>query len=132
MSSNVQPTGWVGWGRFAAIVLVVSGIFSVVQGIVALAAPDTYFVVTQKGLAIFNVNGWGWWTMIVGILLVLIGGALFTGATWARVLAVVIAIVSAVGQLFLIPAQPWWALIIIAVDVLVIYAVTVHGRELKS
>ncbi|HYI32995.1 MAG TPA: hypothetical protein VEX88_05995, partial [Glaciibacter sp.] len=62
-------------------------------------------------------------------LLVLTGIALLTGATWARVVAIIIAGLSAIGQLLLVPAQPWWSLIVIAIDVLVIYAVSAHGRE---
>jgi hypothetical protein len=57
---------------------------------------------------------------------------LLAGATWARAVAVVLAALSAIGQLFLIPAQPWWSVIIIAIDVLIIYAVTAHGREVRA
>ena len=58
--------------------------------------------------------------------------ALFSGATWARVVAVVVAGVSAVVQLMLIPVQPWWSFIVIAIDVLIIYAIIAHGEELKA
>ena len=70
--------------------------------------------------------------MALGALLILTAVALFSGATWARVVAVVVAGVSAVVQLMLIPAQPWWSLIVIAIDVLIIYAVIAHGEELKA
>ncbi|HEY2643171.1 MAG TPA: hypothetical protein VGI56_05425 [Galbitalea sp.] len=131
--STVQKSGWVGWVRFAAIILIIDGIISVVQGIAALAAPDYYYVVGPKGLWIFqNVAGAGWWTLILGVLLVLAGLALFSGASWARIVAVIVATVSAVGALVILPAQVWWSLIIIGLDVLVIFAVTVHGRELQD
>jgi hypothetical protein len=128
----VKTTAWVGWGRFAAIVLLVNGIFSVIQGIVAIVAPEPYFVVARGSLFLLDLSGWGWWTLLVGILLILCGGALITGATWARVVAIILVILSACAQLLLLPAQPWWSMIIIAIDVLVIYALTAHGRELRS
>jgi hypothetical protein len=65
------------------------------------------------------------------VLLVLAGIALFAGATWARVVAVVLAILSAIVQLLLVPVQPWWSFIVIAIDVLIIYALIAHGDELR-
>ena len=58
--------------------------------------------------------------------------ALMAGQTWARVVAVILVIISAIGQLLLIPAQPWWSIIVIAIEILVIYALIVHGRELRE
>ncbi|GAA1445980.1 DUF7144 family membrane protein [Leifsonia poae] len=116
-----------GWRAFAALVVLISGLFSVLQGIVALFAPDPYYVVAHGSLFVFDISGWGWWNLIIGILAVLASGGLFAGALWARIVVVILAILSAIGQLFLIPAQPWWSAILIALDVLVIYAVTAHG-----
>ncbi|CAN5419208.1 DUF7144 family membrane protein [Microbacterium sp.] len=130
--STVKTTGWTGWVVFAGVILMVSGIFSAVQGLVALIGPSTYYVVTEESLWLLDVTGWGWWNLIIGLLLVLIAVALLAGQTWARVIAVILVILSAVGQLLLIPAQPWWSLIMIAVDVLIIYALIVHGRELQD
>ena len=129
--SDDKTTGWVGWGIFAAVILLVSGLFTGIQGIAAIIGPNTYFVLSEGELLLFDVAGWGWWNIIVGILLILTAFALFAGQTWARVVAIILCVISAVGQLFLIPVQPWWAVIIIAVDILVIYALTAHGRELK-
>lgn len=130
--STVKTTGWTGWVVFAGVILMVSGIFSAVQGLVAVIGPDTYYVLTAGSLWLFDVAGWGWWNIIIGVLLVLVAAALLAGQTWARVIAVILVILSAVGQLLLIPAQPWWSLIVIAIDVLVIYALIVHGRELRE
>ncbi|GAA1949569.1 DUF7144 family membrane protein [Agromyces allii] len=124
-------SGWVGWVGFAAVVILLNGLFSIIQGSVAVIGSNYYYVVGEDGLVVFDLTGWGWWNIIIGVVLALTGFALFSGATWARVLAVIIAGLSALGQLFLIPAQPWWSLIVIAIDVLVIYAITVHGRDLK-
>ncbi len=131
--SDTEVTGWVGWGVFAAIVLIIAGGFDVLYGFIALAMPDSAYLTTPAGaLFIFDVQGWGWWHVISGVLLIVIGAALFSGATWARIAAVILVIFNAIGQLFLLPVQPWWSLIVLALDVLVIYALTVHGRELKT
>jgi len=130
--STVTRTGWVGWGIFAGVILLVSGFFSVIQGIVALVGPDTYFVAAGDSLFLLDLQGWGWWTVIIGVALVLTGAAVLAGQTWARVVAIILAIVSGITQLLLIPAQPWWSFIVIAIDVLIIYALTVHGDELRD
>jgi uncharacterized membrane protein len=116
---------------FAAVILIISGVFSGLQGLVALIGPDAYFAVANGSLFLFDVQGWGWWNLIIGVLLLLTGIALLSGQTWARVVAIILAALSAVGQLMLISVSPFWALAIIAVDILVIYALTAHGRELK-
>ena len=128
--SSVRETAWAGWVRFGAIILLVSGVFSAIQGLIALIGPNTYYAVSDGSLFLFDVNGWGWWNLIIGVLLVLTGLALFTGAMWARVVGVILAILSAIVQMMLVPAQPWWSFMVIAMDVLVIYAIIAHGEEL--
>jgi hypothetical protein len=130
--TTARATGWAGWVQFAAVVLLISGLFGAIQGLVAIIAPEPYFVVSNGALFLLDLDGWGWWNLAIGILLVVTAAALFTNATWARVVAIILACLSAVGQVFLLPAQPWWSAIIIAVDVLVIYALTAHGRDDRS
>ena len=128
----VASTGWTGWVRFAGVIMIVNGVFSGLQGLVALTGPDTYYLSTPGTLFPFDAKGWGWWNVALGALLILTAIALFSGATWARVVAVVVAGVSAVVQLMLIPVQPWWSFIVIAIDVLIIYSIIAHGEELKA
>ena len=130
--STVKKTGWVGWAKFAGVILFISGAFSVVQALVALIGPNTYYAVENGTLWLLDLTGWGWWNLIIGALLIVTAVALFAGQTWARVIAIILAVLSALGQLLLIPAQPWWSLIVIAIDVLIIYALTVHGNELRA
>ncbi|KZE88829.1 MULTISPECIES: hypothetical protein [unclassified Agromyces] len=129
-ADEVRVTGWIGWGWFAGTILLIAGAIDAIYGFIAILQPDAYFVVTSGTLFLLDVSGWGWWHLILGIVLILVALALFTGATWARVVAVVLASLNAVGHVFLLPAQPWWSLIVIVLDVFVIYALTVHGREL--
>ena len=132
MSTAPQQTGWIGWIGFAAIILILNGAFSALQAFLALLGSNTYYAATEEGLFLFDITGWGWWNLIIGLLLVLTGVALLSGATWARVLAVIVVSLSALGQMLLIPAQPWWSIIVIGIDILVIYAITAHGRELAQ
>jgi hypothetical protein len=128
----VASTGWTGWVRFAGVILIINGVFTGLQGLVALTGPDTYYLSTPGTLFLFDAKGWGWWNLAIGALLILTGVALFSGATWARVVGVIVAGVSAVVQLMLIPEQPWWSFIIIAMNVLIIYAIIAHGEEIRA
>lgn len=125
-------TEWAGWVRFAAIILLVSGIFSGIQGLAAVVGPDTYYAVVEGELFLLNVEGWGWVNLFVGALQLVTAIGLFSEAGWARVTAIVVAVLSAVVQMFLVPLQPWWSFIIIAIDILIIYAVIVRGQELRA
>ena len=127
-----QPTGWVGWIIFAGTMLVILGIFHAIQGLVALFN-DSVYLVGPKGLVVnLDYTAWGWIHLIGGIIVILAGASLFAGKMWARILAVLVAAVSAVVNIVFLPAYPIWSTIMIAIDVLVIWAVTVHGSEMKS
>jgi hypothetical protein len=132
MSTTNDQSRWVGWGFFAGIIILVNGIFSAFQGLVALIGPNEYYVVSHGSLFLFDVTGWGWWNLIFGILLILVALALLAGATWARVVAIILVILSAIGQLLVLPAQPWWSFIVISIDVWIIYALTAHGDALRN
>lgn len=131
-NNDTTVTGWVGWGIFAAIVLLIGGILDALHGLQALIGPDTAYFIGDSGAFALDVEAWGWWHLISGLLLILVGIALLGGATWARVVAIILVALNAIGQITLITAQPWLSLALLALDILVIYALTVHGRELKA
>lgn len=132
-ASTSQPTRvWAGWVRFAGVILLVNGIFSGIQGLAALIGPDTYYAVVSGDLFLFNVAGWGWFNLAIGVLLIATAIGLFTEAGWARVTAIVLAVISSVIQLLLVPVQPWWALIVIAINITVIYALVARGDEIRE
>lgn len=131
--TDTTVTRWTGWGVFAGVMLMIAGILDLFFGIAAVIGPDSAYLASPEGtLFVFDIAGWGWWHVISGILLIVTALALFTGATWARVVAIILVALNAVGQFALLPTQPWLSLAILAVDVLIIYALTVHGRELKN
>lgn len=130
--SNVNASGWAGWGVFAAVVLIVGGAIDLFHGLQALIGPDTAYFVSQAGLFSIDIQGWAWWHLVGGAILVLVGVFLLAGAKWARITAIVFVALNALGQLTLIAAQPWLSLALLAIDVVVLYALTVHGREIDA
>lgn len=130
-SSYSEPTGWVGWIVFAAVMMIILGCFHAIAGLVALF-DDQKFLISDSGLVVsVDYTAWGWVHLIGGIIVVLAGIALFAGKMWARVIGVIAASVSAIVNIAFLPAYPIWSAIMIAVDILVIWAITVHGEEMK-
>jgi hypothetical protein len=127
-----EPTGWVGWILFAGVMMIMMGVFHACAGLVALFK-DEYFLVGKSGLTVsVDYTAWGWVHLIGGVVVALAGFAVMVGQMWARVLGVVLAVASAIVNIGFLAAYPVWSAIIIALDVLVIYALTVHGREVKA
>jgi hypothetical protein len=130
--NSPDPTGWTGWVVFASFMMFLLGAFQAVQGLVALF-DDGFYLVTPGNLVVdVNYNVWGTVHLVLGVLLMLSGAGVLTGNLAARTVGVVLAGLSALANLLFIEAYPFWSIIIITVDVLVIYALTVHGRELRD
>jgi hypothetical protein len=116
---------------FAGIMLITGGFVNVIEGIVALAKDD-YYLVRPSGLVVgLDYTAWGWTLLLFGALLLFAGYGVMVGQTWARVTGVIIAVLNIVLNMIFMPAYPVWAIIVITVDALVIYALAVHGREVK-
>jgi len=120
-----------GWGFFAAIMLVIGGILGAIQGLSAIIKSGYYTIPPNYFISV-NAKGWGWTHLILGLIVVLAGFALFRGAMWARVLGIIVAGLSLIANFTFIPVYPFWAMLIIAVDVLVIWALAAHGRVLAE
>lgn len=126
-----QRTGWTGWIAFGGIMMILLGLFHAVEGLVAVF-DHTYYLVGSSGLVVqVNYTVWGWVHFGLGVVAVVTGIGLLLGNTAARVIGVIIAGVSAIVNLSFIAAYPVWSIVVIALDVLVIYAIVAHGREMK-
>jgi hypothetical protein len=127
-----DPTGWTGWVIFASFLMFLLGAFQTVQGVVALF-DDGFYLVTSRDLVVgVDYTVWGAVHLALGVLLMLSGAGVLSGNLAARTVGVILAGLSALANLLFIEAYPFWSIIIITVDVLVIYSLTVHGRELKD
>lgn len=124
-----EVTGWVGWVAFAGVLAIVLGAFQSLAGIVALFKNEVY-VVGPENIWLLDYTTWGWIHLIWGIFLILAGGAILSGKTWGRVVGVLLACVSALVNFAFIPMYPFWSIVIIAMNIFVIYALTVHGEEI--
>ena len=131
-NSTVRPdAAAVGIITAAAVVLILAGVLNAMQGVVALATNE-FYVVTRRWLFEFDVTTWGWVHILLGLIGAATGVALLMGAFWARLLGVIIAAVSVIANFLWLPYYPVWALIIIAFDVFVIWALTTHGQDMKN
>jgi hypothetical protein len=128
---NRQPsTAAVGWALFAAIMLMIGGMFQIIAGIAAIIEDD-FFVVGEEWVFEFDVTTWGWIHIGLGGLLLLVGAGILTGNVAARTVGVIIAGLSAIANFAYLPYYPVWAIIVIAIDVAIIWALTAHGRDVE-
>jgi uncharacterized membrane protein len=131
MQQTPARTGWVGWSIFAAVMLLIGGIMQGIYGLVALLN-DEWVVWGNSGAVLIDVSAWGWIHLVLGILLVLVGLGILYGNVVARIFGVAIAGLSLLASFFALPLYPLWSLVVIAIDLLVIWALVVHGGELRS
>ena len=118
-----------GWTMFAGIMMMMIGFFHGLAGLSGIIQDDFYAVLPNYVLK-FDVTTWGWIHLIGGIIIVFAGFGVFSGAVWARTVGVILAAVSALVSFAWIPLYPIWSFVLIAIDVTVIWALTVHGRDI--
>jgi hypothetical protein len=122
--STREVGGWtVGLVVFAGVIMMMVGVFHALAGLAAII-DDQYFVVGPNYAYELDTTAWGWLHLIFGIIVAAAGWGVFNGATWARVVGITLAVISAIGNFFFIPYQPVWAILIIALDILIIAALT--------
>ena len=121
----------VGFILFAAIMMLMAGSFQALQGLIAIFENE-FYVATRNYVFEFDATTWGWIHLLIGLLVAFAGWGLLSGRTWARVVAITVALVSAVANFLFIPYYPFWALTVITLDIFVIWAVAAHGRELRD
>lgn len=128
---NTKQTGWVGWVYFAGAMMMLGGGMQAIVGLAAIFK-KTFYVVTQHSLLVMNYSAWGWVHLALGLLILCAGAAVLAGNMWGRVVGVFLAVMSGLAQLAFLNAYPVWSVIVLIVDVLVIYALTMHGTEVRE
>ena len=122
-----DPSAWAISGvLFAASVLILIGCFQVIVGLVAIF-DDEFYVVARNYTFNLDTSAWGWLHLLLGLLLVVTAFGLFTLRSWAIYTAIGLAILSAIANFFFIPYYPFWSILVIALDVWVIWALTRPG-----
>lgn len=128
--STQRPTPASGWAlsgaMFAAVMMMLIGVFQIAVGFAAIFEDD-FYVVTTKYAFEFDVTVWGWIHLILGIVVLLGGFALVRGKVWAGILAITMASLSAIANFLFIPYYPFWSLLVIAIDVWIIWSLTRPG-----
>jgi len=133
-SMNQRPesgakNGWAtGLTLFAGVILATVGVFQFFQGLAAIIK-GSFYVVAPNNIYEFSTSGWGWIHLILGIVLAVTGFFILTGQAWARVIGIAVAALSALSNFLFIPYYPIWALVLIALDVAVIWALTTYNPQ---
>jgi hypothetical protein len=133
MSQEQSPSGVsAGAAIFAGSMMVMVGLFQMLAGIAAILS-DTLLKSSDGYFLKLDPSAWGWAHLLIGLILGLAGFGVFMGATWARVIGIILAILSAAANFLFIPVYPVWAVVVIAVDVTIIYGLaTYHPAPLED
>lgn len=121
----------VGFTYFAAILMMLSGGFEILQGLSAIIRKHLY-VVNSDYIYKISVTGWGWIHLILGVIVLLAGIALLGGALWARIVGIALAGLIAIANFLWLPYYPVWAIVLIALNVVIIWALAAHGRDIAA
>ena len=125
--SSKSMAGWIG---FAGTLMLIVASIDFIQGLIALF-DDEYFVVTAAGFLVVDLTGWGWIMLIWGILLFCAGLGLLTAQSWARWFTIVVVSLNFIAQLGFLgnSAYPLWTLTALALNIIVLYALTARWEE---
>jgi len=128
-----QRSAWaVGWAAFAGLMMCMLGIWWITAGFVALFEDGRLFVATGEWAFKLTAPTWGWIHILLGVLTLSAGCGVFAGARWARAIGVILAVIAGVVAFAWMPWFPVWATMLIAISVAVVWALTVHGRDITE
>ena len=130
-ATTSTSTGWTGWITFAAIMMIIAGSLNALYGLIAVIN-DEWVVWTNRASLYLDISQWGWVHLIVGLVVLFSGIGLFSGHFLARTVGVIAVAISLMSNFFFLPAYPLWAIVVITIDVLVIWALTAHGSEMRD
>jgi hypothetical protein len=112
---------------FAAVLLLVLGFFNMIYGIAAIA--NSHVFTANAHYVIGDLRAWGWITLILSVLQLVAAVGILAGNQLARWFAVAVVGLNAIDMMFFLPSYPFWALVIIAVDVVALYGLCAYGSR---
>jgi hypothetical protein len=113
---------------FAGSVIVIAGAWHLLQGVATLVN-DGRYVGPPNYIYKFELTGWGWIYLVIGVFAVPVGAAVFTGQLWGRVVAILLAGVSVVVNFMFIPWYPLWSVLMIGLDIAVVWALVLYQHR---
>lgn len=129
---NNNVSGWAGWIYFAGILMVLRGISDAFIGITALVNEQYLFITGKTGNLVVtaaNTDAWGWVMLATGAIVLAAGFSLLHGSNWARLFAIVFTSFAFLANMAFLGVFPVWSIVAMAVNVFVLYALIVHGKE---
>jgi len=129
---RASGSGWSGLLGFAAVLMMFLGVLQLIEGFTGISRRSYYLTGSNHLPATVGYTGWGIAHIVLGVVVFCAGVGLLAGLMWARVIGVVVASISALVNMAFVPAYPWWTVLVVAFDVLVIYALVTHGSQLRS
>ena len=128
-TARAEPSGWaVGFAAFAGFMLILIGFFQFFEGLAAVIK-DSYYIIGPGYAYHIDTTAWGWIHLIWGAVMFAAGLGVLAGRTWARIVGITVALISAFVQFLYIPYYPVWAVLIIALDVACIWALATYGNR---
>ena len=113
---------------FAGLLLITAGLFQALSGVVALV-DDQRYVLAGDYVYSFDTTTWGWIQLVLGLAAVGLGIAVVAGRVWALIVAVSVAILSAVAQFMWLPYDPLRAVVVIALNAVIVWALAVQLKK---
>lgn len=130
MASTRDSRAWSGWVLFAALLMMIVGVINVIEGVVGLVYRQRT-VVVQDRLYVVNMTGFALTLIVFGGVLVAVGLGLLSARPWARWTAIVMVSLHAIVQIGWLAAYPVWSLLMLALDVVVLYALAARWSDIR-
>lgn len=128
---STATTGWTGWIGFAGVMMIIGGLLNAVSGLIAVVN-DEWVVWTNRTAMYLDISQWGWLHLVLGLAVALAGFGVFSGNVLARTVGVIVASLGLIANFLFIPAYPLWAITLVVINILVIWALIVHGHEMRA
>ncbi len=125
-NSTSRHSGWV---TFAAVMVVIAGLYNVLSGAAAITESDSVTARVQEVLYSIDIKTWGWFWLIVGVAQLITAILLFSRSTMGAIIAITGALVSASFTVFIIFVAPLWAIAVVALDLGIIWIITANMDE---